>query len=60
MDDIVSDEGVVHAGLGLGGGQVRVEVDTYSPETPQVVEQRRRVELPEQGLEVSLDTGKKC
>ena len=54
MDDVVPDGGPVEVDLSGGSGQVRVEVDPYSPETPEVVEVAAGLELPEHQLEVGL------
>ena len=64
LDEVAVDDGlpegrVVHADLGLGGRQVRLEVDADAPEAAQVVERRARLELPEYALEFGLQATKK-
>ena len=56
VDDGVSEGRVVHADLGLGRRQVRLEVDADPPKAAQVVERHRaRLELAEYALEFGLE-----
>ena len=54
MNDVFADRSPVQVQFGVGRRQVGLEVDPDSPETPQVVEQARRVELPEHLLKIGL------
>ncbi len=54
MNDVFAYRSSVQVQLGVGGRQVGLEVDPDTPETPQVVEQARRVELPEHLLKIGL------
>ena len=54
MNDVLSDRCSIQVQFGVGGRQVGLEVNPNSPETPQVVEQARRVELPEHLLKIGL------
>jgi len=54
MNDVFSDRSSIQVQFRVGGCQVGFEVDTNSPETPQVVKQARRVELPKHLLKVGL------
>ena len=54
MDDVIGYECVVQLLLGHGRCEVRLEVDPYSADTPQVVEVGAAVVLTEHCLEAGL------
>ena len=57
MDDVVGYECVVQLLFGHGRCEVRLEVDPYSADTPQVVEVGAAVVLTEHCLEAGLGQG---
>ena len=58
VDDGFAEGRVVHADLGLGRREVRLEVDADPPEAAQVVERRQGLELAEYALEFGLEETK--